>query len=241
MNEQHYQETSTEMRFASAVGIASTAWEVARQMVTMTTVASWDWIILYRAVAIGTFLGGVAYALTLVIIAIAPGLPALLLKEVEEATGKSLGKPTQQPQREPKRESQTMQQVAPVPFSYEALPLEDDDDEELEPLPQWIINTDKMVWADRLNIGGKVLDIPDGFNTRWLYTVAEKRYSGELETVSTRALHDVGIDRFDGSATAVLTLLESAELISRAGDRQPYTWTDAGQKLFPHPAQSVIS
>lgn len=230
--ENEYQETSTEMRIATAVAVAVAAWEVAGQMRGLPSMAAWDWIILYRAVAIGLFVGGATYAIVLIAIKLAPGLPALLLEKAEAATGLDLdGKP------QPKRDLPTGQPKREIrqPLQIETLPLADDE-EDSEPLPQWITNTDKMVWGDRLNINNHLMDIPDGFNVDWLYTVAEKRMGGHLETISLRALDDIGISRWgngNSPAAQLITVLEESGCIQSLGERQPYSWTDGGNRAFP--------
>jgi len=109
----------------------------------------------------------------------------------------------------------------------------------IDELPQWIINTDRMVWGDRLNINGHPMNIPDGFKTDWLYIVAEKREAGELDTISPTKLDALGISRWanvgDSPAAQVVSILETAGCIKSKGDRQPYDWTDAGKKAFPSP------
>jgi hypothetical protein len=80
------------------------------------------------------------------------------------------------------------------------------------------------------------MDIPQGFNVEWLYTVAEKRMVGGLETVSLRALDDIGISRWgngESPAATLIKVLELAECIKNMGERQPYAWTDAGKRSFP--------
>lgn len=221
-----YQETSKEMRFAMAVFTAVAAGEVASHLFGLSGIAGWDWIILWRGLAVGLVAGGAAYAFALLVIAVAPGLPALLLREVEEATGKDLGgsdKPISEPMRE-----------RPKPH-IEPLPLAESD-----LLPPWVLNTDRIVWGDRFNISGKLVDIPDGFDTDWLYQLAEMRYTGKLSEVSLRALDAVGISRFGhgtAPAAAVLEFLESAELVRSRGDRQPYDWTELGKRIFPCPTE----
>ena len=37
-----YQETSTEMKFAASIGLAVAAWQVANQMMGMSSMASWE-------------------------------------------------------------------------------------------------------------------------------------------------------------------------------------------------------
>lgn len=234
-----YNETSAEMRFAGAAFAVAAGLEIAAGLFDMSSMAAWDWIILWRGLSVGLVAAGVAYALALIISIAAPGLPALLLKKAEDVTGLDLdGKPnlpTGQPKREPRRmEAQPMVRQA---LQVEPLPLEDEADP-FDELPQWIINTDKMIWADRLNINGKLIDIPQGFNDEWLYKVAEHRWHGKLPTISTVALHNIGIERFgngDTPASMVLAVFEAAEIITRAGERQPYTWTDAGHRAFPCP------
>ena len=232
-----YQETSTEMKFAASVGLAVAAWQVANQMMGMSSMASWDWIILWRSLAIGLFVGGVAYALALIVITIAPGLPALLLKEAEEATGLDLGQPKRDlPVGQPVREQRQQRQQIEI----QALPLVDDDTEEFElpELPAYMTRVDKMIWPDRLSINGRIIDMPEGFNTDWLYTVAEKREAGQLETISLRALDDIKISRFGNGtvpAAMVIEVLEETGCIESMGERQPYSWTDSGKKVFPSP------
>lgn len=238
--QQQYSETSTEMKFAVAVFVAVAGWYLADQLAGLSSMAAFDWIILLRAVAVGLFASGIAYALALVAIKVAPGLPALLLKKAEDVTGIDLdGKPNL-PTGQPKRETRRMesQPVVRQPLQVEVLPLEDEADL-FEELPQWIINTDKMVWGDRLNINGHLLDIPAGFNTEWLYTVAEKRAAGELETLSLRALDDIKISRWGNGnsspAAQLINVLEESGCIQSRGTNQPYDWTEGGRKAFPSP------
>jgi hypothetical protein len=224
-----YAETSTEMKFAAAVGVAVAAWQLADQLAAMSSMASWDWIILFRSVAVGLFVGGVAYALAVVVMVIAPGLPALLLQKAEDVTGLDLdgkpkrGLPTGQPKREPRPQVQPVRQ----PLEVEPMSLEDEADP-FEELPQWMVNTDKMVWPDRLNINGHLLDITAGFDTQWLYTVAEKRAAGQLDTISPTRLDSLGISRWSSTGEApaaqVVAVLEAAECVKSKGDRQPYEW-----------------
>ena len=77
--ENEYQETSKEMRFATAVFTAVAAGDVVSSLAALPSMAAWDWIFLWRALATGLVAGGVAYAFVLVVVTIAPGLPALLL------------------------------------------------------------------------------------------------------------------------------------------------------------------
>lgn len=234
-----YKETSAEMRFAGAAFAVAAGLEVAAGLFEMSSMAAWDWIILWRGLSVGLVAGGVAYALALIISIAAPGLPALLLKKAEDVTGLDLdGKPnlpTGQPKREPRR--MEVQPMVRQPLQVEPLPLEDEADP-FDELPQWIINTDKMIWADRLNINGHLMDIPTGFDTDWLYTVAEKRAAGHLESVSLRALNDIGVSRWgNGGSPAALTIqvLENSGCVQGRGDNQPYIWTEGGRKAFPSP------
>lgn len=235
-----YKETSAEMRFAGAAFAVAAGLEIAAGLFEMPSMAAWDWIILWRGLSVGLVAAGVAYALALIISIAAPGLPALLLKKAEDVTGLDLdGKPnlpTGQPKREPRR--MEVQPMVRQPLQVEPLPLGDEADP-FDELPQWIINTDKMVWADRLNINGHLMDIPTGFDTDWLYTVAEKREAGELDTISPTKLDAFGISRWASVGVApaaqVVSILEAAGCIKSKGDRQPYDWTDAGKKAFPSP------
>ena len=223
-----YKETSAEMRFAGAAFAVAAGLEIAAGLFEMSSMAAWDWIILWRGLSVGLVAGGVAYAVALFVAIVAPGLPALLLKKAEDVTGLDLdGKPnlpTGQPKREPRR--------------VEAQAVEAEIDS-IDELPQWIINTDRMVWGDRLNINNHPMNIPDGFKTDWLYIVAEKREAGELDTISPTKLDSLGISRWanvgDSPAAQVVSILETAGCIKSKGDRQPYDWTDAGKKAFPSP------
>lgn len=233
-----YKETSAEMRFAGAAFTVAAGLEVAAGLFEMSSIAAWDWIILWRGLSVGLVFGGVAYALALIVSIAAPGLPALLLKKAEDVTGLDLdGKPNL-PTGQPKRETRRMesQPVVRQPLQVEPMPLEDEADL-FEELPQWIINTDKMVWGDRLNINGHLLDIPAGFNTEWLYTVAEKREAGHLDTLSLRALDDIKISRWGNGnsspAAQLISVLEESGCIQSRGTNQPYDWTEGGRKAFP--------
>ena len=229
-----YSETSTEMRFALAIGTLAAAVNIGGALYQLPSMAAFDWIIVWRAAAEFAAWAGGAYAACVVILAVAPGLPALLLKEAQDATGLNLSQPKRElPTGQPKREK-------PQRLDFQVLPLGEDDD--LDLLPQWISNTDRMVWGDRLNINGKVMDAPNGFNSDWLYTVAENRWNGKLATISTVALHSIGIERFgngDTPASIVLAIFEDAGIITRAGERQPFTWTEAGKRAFPYPAENT--
>jgi hypothetical protein len=243
-HDNQYSETSTEMRFAVGVGTVAAAANLSGALYRLPGMETFNTIILWRAGAEFLMWAGGAYVLALVVVTVAPGLPALLLRKAEEATGLDLdGKPnlpTGQPKREPRR--MEAQPVIRQPLEVEVLQIEDDADPfEDEELPQWIVNTDKMVWGDRLNIDGHVMDIPQGFNVEWLYTVAENRWNGKLATISTVALHSIGIERFGNGntpASMVLAIFEEAGIITRAGERQPYTWTDAGNRVFPCPSDN---
>jgi hypothetical protein len=236
-----YSETSTEMRFAVGVGTVAAAANLSGALYRLPSMETFNAIILWRAGAEFLMWAGGAYVLALVVVKVLPGLPALLLQKAEEATGLDLdGKPnlpTGQPKREPRRmEAQPVRQ----PLQVEVIPLEDEADPfEDEELPQWIINTDKLVWGDRLNINGHVMDIPKGFNTEWLYTVAEKREAGELDSISPTKLDALGISRWSSVGVApaaqVVSILETTQCIKSRGDRQPYDWTNEGKKLFPSP------
>lgn len=235
-----YSETSAEMRFALAVGTVAAAANLSGALYNLPNMNSFDWIIIWRAGAEFLMWAGGAYALALVVIKVVPGLPAMLLQKAEDVTGLDLdGKPKRDlPTGQPKREQQP--QVQPVTRTLEAepMPLEDEADPFGE-LPQWIVNVDKMIWADRLNINGHLLDIPQGFNTEWLYTVAEKREAGELDSISPTKLDALGISRWSSAGVApaaqVVSILETTQCIKSRGDRQPYDWTNEGKKLFPSP------
>lgn len=191
--EPEYQETSKEMRFATAIGVSVAAFDVSGSLLGLSSMAAFDWIIVWRAVTYGLAFGGTSYALALIVLAIAPNLPSLLLKEVEEATGKDLGKsslPIGQPVRE-------RLQVEPLELADNA-PL----------LPPWVLAVDKLIYPDgRVFANNHLVDPPDGFNTDWLYSLAEARYTGKLPDVSQRTLDAVGISRFgNGNSPASLMI-----------------------------------
>jgi hypothetical protein len=90
----------------------------------------------------------------------------------------------------------------------------------------------------RMLINGQLIELPEGFDLDWLYTVAEKRAAGQLETISLRALDEIGISRWgNGSSPANLTIsiLEESGCLKGRGANQPYDWTDGGRRAFPSP------
>ena len=97
--ENEYQETSVQMRCALAVGTAAAAVNVSSALYLLPNMSAFDWIIIWRGVAEFLIWAGGAYALALIIAAIAPGLPALLLQKAEDATGLDLDG-NQQPKRD---------------------------------------------------------------------------------------------------------------------------------------------
>jgi hypothetical protein len=115
--------------------------------------------------------------------------------------------------------------------------------EEVEVLPEHIRRVDKMIWADRLNINGRMVEMPAGFKAEWLYTLAKKRAAGQLETISLRALDDIGISRWgngNSPALQVIAVLEKTECIESRGSNQPYVWTGRGSVAFPSPTRSQL-
>lgn len=78
-------------------------------------------------------------------------------------------------------------------------------------------------------------DVPDSDFS--LVRLARAR--GELDNVSTCSLHSIGINRFtnipDSPAARMIQNLSAEGMIQRAGERQPYRWTDLGRKTFPSP------
>ena len=237
-----YQETSTELKIATAVFVAVAAWQVADQISGISSMAAWDWIILYRAAAIGLFAGGSTYAILLVIVAIAPGLPALLLQKAEDVTGLDLdGKPqpkwdlpTGQPKREPRRRSL---EVEPLPL--EEAPSFEDAAVTIPAAPEWEQRVDAMNYDNgRMLINGQLVELSEDFEIAWLYVVAEKRAAGMLETISTIKLNQVEISRWGdpiSPAAMVIELLENTGCVKSRGVNQPYDWTDAGKLVFPSP------
>lgn len=233
-NQNEYQEASKELKFAGAVFTAVAAGEIARQLANLSSMAAWDWIILWRGLTIGLVAGGAAYAIALIIVTIAPGLPALLLKEVEE-----MGKPKpvrpDLPTGQPKRERPYIQTP---PLSDE--PTFEESGVVIEAAPEWQRLVDSMNYGDgRMLINGRLIELPEAFDTDWLYTIAERRAASEMDkTISTIKLNDVGISRWgNGSSPAamVIEVLEEARCVQSRGVNQPYDWTDAGKRAFPSP------
>lgn len=235
--ENEYRETSAEMRFATAAFAVAAGLEVAAGLFEMSSMAAWDWIILWRGLAVGVVAGGVAYAVALIIAIVAPGLPALLMQKAEDVTGLDLdGKPNL-PTGQPVRERPRRPVVEPLPLAEE--PSFEDTAVTIEAAPQWQLQVDAMDYGNgRMLINGHLVDLPHGFDPAWLYTVAEKRAAGQLDTVSLRALNDIGVSRWgNGSSPAALTIqvLENTGCVQGRGDNQPYTWTEGGRKAFPSP------
>lgn len=235
--ENEYRETSAEMRFAMAAFAVAAGLEVAAGLFEMNTIAAWDWIILWRGMAVGLVAGGVAYAVALIIAIVAPGLPALLLQKAEDATGLELDGRPNLPTGQPKREPRPRPVIETLPLVEE--PSFEDTGITIEAAPQWKLQVDAMGYGNgRMLINGHLTDLPAGFDLEWLYAVAEKRAAGQLDTVSLRALNDIGVSRWgNGGSPAALTIqvLESTGCVQGRGDNQPYIWTEGGRKAFPSP------
>lgn len=232
MDNPEYQETSTEMRFAMAIGLTAFAVNVSGALYRLPSMAAFDAIIIWRGVAELLMWGGGAYALSLVILTIAPELPALLMREVEEATGKDLGTPKRDiPTGQPKRER-------PRPLDEE--PAFEGGGQIVEAAPDWQQRVDAMDYGNgRMLINGHLIELPDGFRIDWLYTVARLRGEGELDkTLSLRNLDDAGVSRWgNGGSPANLTIsvLENSGCLKSRGVNQPCDWTDEGKRVFPSP------
>lgn len=228
-----YKETSTEMRFAMAIFAVAAGLELAAGLYGMNGIAAFDWIIVFRSAAVGLVAGGAAYALALIIATIAPGLPALLLKEVEEATGLDLDGGADLPTGQPVRERVT---VEPLPLVEQ--PAFEDTAVSIHAAPEWELRVEEMIYDDRVLINGRLEELPKGFDTAWLYTVARERAAGKLGTVSTIKLDEVGISRWGNGgspASLMIQILENTGCVQSRGERQPYDWTDAGKHCFPSP------
>lgn len=211
---------ANEVKVAIGGFLAAFGASAAYDMAVLPSMAQFDSLILWRAVAIGFFVAGILYIVSVTFTAVAPALIPLLVKDEQKTQPQPKADlPTGQPKREP------VQHTGPEP----------------EPeLPQWLQNVDDMVWGDRLHINGRIISRPEKFDKDWLYDVAEARWDGKLESISTPKLHDIGVSRFETNggetpAAIVISILEAAGCIRSLGERQGYEWTEAGKTAFPSP------
>jgi hypothetical protein len=114
---------------------------------------------------------------------------------------------------------------------------------EADNTPEWREHLGRYLSGDLLRIGNTSHRLPAGFDRELLYTIAEARWWGRLPTVSARALDAAGISRFanggEAPAVAVMDFLERIGLIRSGGVQRPYSWTDAGERVFPSPTATA--
>lgn len=230
-----YQETSKEMRLAMALFCLAAAADIGKALYNLPNMAAWDWLILYRGVAIGVVVGSIGYAAALIFLAAMPGIVAVLYPEQTE--GPAAQKRTERPlpTGQPKRERPYIEALPLVEQpTFEAAP-----GQTIEADPDWQLRVDAMDYGNgRLYINGHLVESPKGFDIEWLYAVARARHEGKLTAVSLRALDEIGISRWgNGGSPASLTIsvLEETDCIEGRGANQPYTWTDGGGRAFPSP------
>lgn len=172
---------------------------------------SLDWITAIIAIAWGVVAWGITYAL---------GIGAGYLLPVFDKSPDEDGRAAVPPQ------PVQVDQPEPTSNGY-------------DDTPEWKDHLERHLIGGRLRVGNALVPLPGGFDEQWLRIVAKERWNGNLPTVSLTALHGVGISRFANGdaapAALVLELFKTANLIISGGDRQPYQWTDAGERVFPSP------